>query len=82
VLAAQWPASSDPRRHDPRPWPVPGGARSTVRLADPQRPPATASGPGAVIQYWHVEDVQGMFEWLLAMGATKHGGRRTADKAS
>ncbi|HEU4421444.1 MAG TPA: VOC family protein [Pilimelia sp.] len=36
------------------------------------RPPGAAPGPGGVVLYWHVDDVQGMFERLLAMGATEH----------
>jgi catechol 2,3-dioxygenase-like lactoylglutathione lyase family enzyme len=36
------------------------------------RPPGAASGPGGIVLYWHVDDVQGMFDRLLAMGATEH----------
>ena len=33
---------------------------------------ATGKGPSGVVLYWHVDDVHGMFERLLAMGATEH----------
>ena len=33
-------------------------------------PPVLAAGPGGVVVYWHVDDVQGTFERLLSMGAT------------
>jgi predicted enzyme related to lactoylglutathione lyase len=36
------------------------------------RPAGAAKGPGGVVTYWHVDDVHGMFERLLAMGATEH----------
>ncbi len=36
------------------------------------RPPGAASGPGGVVLYWHVDDVQGMFDRLLSMGAIEH----------
>jgi predicted enzyme related to lactoylglutathione lyase len=36
------------------------------------RPAGTNKGPGGVIAYWHVDDVHGMFERLLTMGATEH----------
>jgi uncharacterized glyoxalase superfamily protein PhnB len=36
------------------------------------RPAGTASGPGGVVLFWHVDDVEGMFARLLAMGATEH----------
>jgi predicted enzyme related to lactoylglutathione lyase len=36
------------------------------------RPPGAAAGPGGVVLYWHVVDVHGMFERLLALGATAH----------
>jgi predicted enzyme related to lactoylglutathione lyase len=32
-------------------------------------PKALKGGPGGAVVYWHVEDVQGTFERLLAMGA-------------
>jgi predicted enzyme related to lactoylglutathione lyase len=36
------------------------------------RPAGAAAGPGGVVLYWHVDDVHGMFERLLTMGATEH----------
>ncbi|MBG0833341.1 VOC family protein [Planomonospora sp. ID67723] len=35
----------------------------------PWRP---SSGPAGAIVYWHVDDVQAVFEKLLAMGAVEH----------
>jgi predicted enzyme related to lactoylglutathione lyase len=35
-------------------------------------PPGTPTAPGGAIMYWHVDDVQGTFEKLLAMGAEEH----------
>jgi predicted enzyme related to lactoylglutathione lyase len=35
-------------------------------------PPGTPTAPGGVIIYWHVDDVRGTVEKLLAMGATEH----------
>ena len=32
-------------------------------------PPSEQAGPGGAIVYWHVDDVQGAFAKLLAMGA-------------
>ncbi|MEU5978897.1 VOC family protein [Streptomyces sp. NPDC047315] len=32
---------------------------------------STDGGPGGVVAYWHVDDVQQTFERLLSMGATK-----------
>ena len=32
-------------------------------------PPGAQTGPGGAIVYWHVDDVQGAFAKLLAMGA-------------
>ncbi|GAA2640863.1 hypothetical protein GCM10010399_88140 [Dactylosporangium fulvum] len=39
-----------------------------------------ASGQGGVVLYWHVDDVHGMFERLLALGATEH--ERPQDRGS
>lgn len=36
------------------------------------RTPGAAKGPGGVVLYWHVDDVHGMFDRLLTMGATEH----------
>jgi predicted enzyme related to lactoylglutathione lyase len=35
-------------------------------------PPGTPTAPGGAIMYWHVDDIQGTVEKLLAMGATEH----------
>ncbi len=42
------------------------------------RPAGTNRGPGGVVVYWHVDDVHGMFNHLLTMGATEH--ERPADR--
>lgn len=36
------------------------------------RPDPGTTGPGGVVTYWHVDDVQASFERLLAMGATEY----------
>jgi predicted enzyme related to lactoylglutathione lyase len=33
-------------------------------------PPAAAAGPGGAVVYWHVDDLAGALDRLLAMGAT------------
>jgi predicted enzyme related to lactoylglutathione lyase len=39
-------------------------------LIDRKHSPAgSATGPGGVVVYWHVDDVAAMFEKLLSMGA-------------
>jgi predicted enzyme related to lactoylglutathione lyase len=35
-------------------------------------PPGTASGPGGVVMYWHVDDVAATFDRLLSMGAKEY----------
>lgn len=35
-------------------------------------PEGAATGPGGVVMYWHVDDVNAALEKLLAMGATAH----------
>ncbi|MFE3447657.1 VOC family protein [Nonomuraea sp. NPDC059194] len=35
-------------------------------------PPAAAGSPGGAIIHWHVDDVQGVLDKLLAMGATPY----------
>ena len=35
-------------------------------------PPGTASGPGGVVMYWHVDDVAATFDRLLSMGAQEY----------
>lgn len=35
-------------------------------------PKGAAVGPGGVVVYWHVDDVQATFEKLLALGATAY----------
>ncbi len=36
------------------------------------RPASAAAGPGGAIVHWHVDDLTGTLERLLAMGATPH----------
>jgi predicted enzyme related to lactoylglutathione lyase len=36
------------------------------------RPPGAAEGPGGVVLYWAVDDVQAAFDRLLGMGAREH----------
>jgi predicted enzyme related to lactoylglutathione lyase len=36
------------------------------------RPGGAAAGPAGVVLYWHVDDVHGMYERLLALGAAAH----------
>jgi predicted enzyme related to lactoylglutathione lyase len=36
------------------------------------RPEGAAAGPGGVVVYWHVDDVDAAVERTLAMGATLH----------
>jgi len=36
------------------------------------RPPTDASGPGGVVVYWAVDDVQACFDRLLELGAEPH----------
>jgi predicted enzyme related to lactoylglutathione lyase len=36
------------------------------------RPEGAAAGPGGVVVYWHVDDIDAAFERVLAMGATEH----------
>ena len=35
-------------------------------------PEGHAAGPGGAVMYWHVDDVQAMYNQLLALGATTH----------
>lgn len=36
------------------------------------QPKTIQPGPGGVVLYWHVNDIQAVFEKLLKMGATEH----------
>ncbi|HVD29887.1 MAG TPA: VOC family protein [Mycobacteriales bacterium] len=50
-----------------------GDDQDELGLVDSRyRPPGAASGPGGVVLYWQVDDVDGMVERLLAMGAAEH----------
>jgi predicted enzyme related to lactoylglutathione lyase len=59
-----------------------GGAYLEFRIGDHQHelgivdrayaPPAAAAGPGGAVVYWHVDDVEAMYDRLLAMGATEY----------
>ncbi|MGH3646974.1 MAG: VOC family protein [Micromonosporaceae bacterium] len=35
-------------------------------------PPGATDGPAGAVAHWHVEDLQGMFDKLLALGAKEH----------
>lgn len=35
-------------------------------------PPGARNDPGGAVLYWHVEDLQGVFDRLLALGATEY----------
>jgi predicted enzyme related to lactoylglutathione lyase len=49
-----------------------GDDQAELGLIDSRYRPAGATvGTGGVILYWHVDDVHGMFERLLALGATE-----------
>ncbi|WP_304451911.1 VOC family protein [Nocardiopsis sp. YSL2] len=64
--------------------PGPGGAAAYTefRVGDHQHelgiidrrfaPPAGHSGPGGVVVYWHVDDVEAAVERLLALGAKEY----------
>jgi predicted enzyme related to lactoylglutathione lyase len=81
--AADWPAAKDwyseliglePyfQRDGYAEWRL-GDYQDELGLVDSRyRPAGAAAGPGGVVLYWHVDDVHGMFERLLAMGATEH----------
>jgi catechol 2,3-dioxygenase-like lactoylglutathione lyase family enzyme len=50
-----------------------GDAQDELGLIDSRfRPSGASSGRGGAVLYWHVDDVEGMFDRLLAMGATEH----------
>lgn len=50
-----------------------GDSQDEVGLIDRRFAPARAtSGPGGVITYWHVDDLQAALDRLLAMGATEY----------
>lgn len=47
-------------------------SRSAAQIDAHYRPAGTAEGPGGVVVYWAVDDVQAAFDRLLASGATEH----------
>jgi predicted enzyme related to lactoylglutathione lyase len=50
-----------------------GDAEDELGIVDRRwAPPGTPTAPGGAIMYWHVDDVQGTVDKLLAMGATEH----------
>lgn len=59
-----------------------GGAYVEFRIGDYEHelgivdreyaPAETASGPGGVVAYWHVDDIESTYDRLLAMGATEY----------
>jgi len=36
------------------------------------RPPSSATEPGGALMHWHVDDLEGTFDRLLALGATEY----------
>ena len=50
-----------------------GDYQHELGLIDRKYSPAgSATGPGGVVVYWHVDDVAAMFEKLLSMGAKEY----------
>jgi predicted enzyme related to lactoylglutathione lyase len=49
-----------------------GDYQHELGLIDRAYAPHTTSEPGGVIAYWHVDDLPGTLEKLLAMGATEY----------
>jgi predicted enzyme related to lactoylglutathione lyase len=50
-----------------------GDDEDEIGVIDRRYGPAGAAGaPGGAIMHWHVDDLQGTVERLLAMGATEH----------
>jgi predicted enzyme related to lactoylglutathione lyase len=50
-----------------------GDYQDELGIIDRRYAPAGAAGdPGGVVMYWHVDDVQAIFERLLAMGAKEY----------
>lgn len=50
-----------------------GDRRAELGIADRRfAPPSGAAGPGGAIMYWHVDDLEGTYERLLANGATTY----------
>lgn len=50
-----------------------GDALDELGLVDRRYAPAAATdGPGGAVVYWHVDDVVGTYDRLLAMGATEY----------
>ena len=50
-----------------------GDYQHELGIIDAQYAPHPLPGAG-VVMYWHVDDLKGTFERLLAMGATEHEG--------
>ena len=53
-----------------------GDYQHELGLIDRAYAPPGSSQPGGAIAYWHVDDLPGTVEKLLAMGATEHQGIR------
>ncbi|GAA1739783.1 VOC family protein [Luedemannella helvata] len=59
-----------------------GGAYMEWRIGDHEHelgiidrswaPPGAAAGPGGAVAYWHVDDIEAVYDRLLAMGATEY----------
>ncbi|GGP13525.1 VOC family protein [Nonomuraea glycinis] len=50
-----------------------GDSQDELGLIDRRyAPTGAASGPGGVVMYWHVDDVEATFQKLLSMGAKEY----------
>ena len=50
-----------------------GDYQSELGIIDSRyRPPSPASEPGGALMHWHVDDLEGTFDRLLALGATEY----------
>jgi predicted enzyme related to lactoylglutathione lyase len=50
-----------------------GDHQAEFGIADKRfAPPGAADGPGGALMYWHVDDLPGTVELLLALGATEY----------
>ena len=53
-----------------------GDHQAELGIIDSQYLPPAPDGPAGAILYWHVDDLTGSLERLLALGATEHDGLR------
>jgi predicted enzyme related to lactoylglutathione lyase len=49
-----------------------GDHEGELGIIDARFAPGASARPGGAIAYWHVDDVQGSFDRLLALGATAY----------